>query len=222
MRTALVAGGTGLVGGSLLALLVEEPGWDRVVSVARRRVGWEHPKLEELLVDFERLETVEVPDCDAAFCALGTTRKKAGSKRAFRRVDHDYAVRFARLARSGGADQFLVVSSIGADHESRNFYLSVKGETEESLRELAFDSLEIFRPSLLLGDRPDQRLAEDLATWPVRLASPLLVGPLSAYRAIPAKTVAAAMTAAARQPDPGVHVHTYRDMVALAARVESH
>lgn len=219
MRTALVAGGTGLVGGAVVERLVEEPGWDRVVSLARRRVGWEHPKLVERRVDFERLEADDPVDCDSAFCALGTTRKKAGSKRAFRRVDHDYVVRFARAAHSGGATQFLLVSSIGADAGSRNFYLSVKGATEEAVRAIGFDSLEIFRPGLLLGERPDDRPLERLGSWPVRALRPLMVGPLIAYCAVRAEIVAAAMVAAARDPQPGIRVHTYREMVALAARV---
>ena len=220
MRTALVAGGTGLVGGSVLERLVEEPGWDRVVSLARRRVGWEHPRLVERRVDFERLEAEEPVEADAAFCALGTTRKKAGSKRAFRRVDHDYVVRFARAAHAGGAAQFLLVSSIGADPASRNFYLSVKGATEEAVREVGFDSVEIFRPGLLLGERPDDRPLERLGSWPARALRPLMVGPLSVYRAVRAEIVAAAMVAAARDPRPGVRLHTYREMVALAARLE--
>lgn len=220
MRTALVAGGTGLVGGSLLELLVEEPSWQQVVSLARRSVGWEHAKLVERRVDFERLETLEPVECDAAFCALGTTRKKAGSKRAFRRVDHDYVIRFARAAHAGGAAQFLLVSSIGAAAGSRNFYLSVKGETEQAVGAIGFDSLEIFRPGLLLGDRPDDRWLEQLGLWPVRALRPLMVGPLSAYRGIRAEIVAAAMVAAARDPQSLIHVRTYRDLVELAGAVE--
>lgn len=216
MRTALVAGGTGLVGGTVLRLLVEETSWERVVSLARRRVGWEHPKLEERLIDYERLPELGPLECDAVFCGLGTTLKKAGSKRAFLRVDLHYVRDVAAAAARGGAGQILLVSSVGADAGSRNFYLSVKGQAEEAVSEAGFESVRIFRPSLLLGERPDSRPLERAALLPAKMTRLLMLGPLERYRAIPAATVAAAMVVAAREPIPGLHVHTHREIVELA------
>lgn len=221
MNVALVAGGTGLVGNIVLRLLVEEPAWERTVSLARRRVGWEHSKLDERLVDYERLEDEGPLDCDALFCSLGTTLRKAGSKRAFRRVDLDYVREVAAGARRGGARQILLISSIGADPDSRNFYLSVKGEAEAAVRELGFESVRIFRPALLLGERRDSRPLERLGMWPAQMTRFLMLGPLERYRVVPAAAVAAAMVVAARQPKPGTHVHTHRDIVVLASRIDA-
>lgn len=219
MNIALVAGGTGLIGGTVLRLLVEEAGWESVVSLARRRIGWEHPKLEERLIDYERLGELGPLECSAIFCGLGTTLKKAGSKRAFRRVDLGYVRDVAAAARHGGASQLLLVSSVGADPKARNFYLSVKGEAETAVAEVGFESIRIFRPSLLLGERLDSRPLERLGTLPARMTRFLMLGPLERYRAVPAETVAAALVVAAREPVAGVHIHTHRDIRRLASRL---
>ena len=200
----------------MLRLLVEEPDWERVVSLARRRVGWRHPRLEERLIDFERLQEAEPLACDAVFCGLGTTIGTAGSKRAFARVDLGYVRDVAVAARAGGAEQILLVSSVGADPDSRNFYLSVKGRAEAAVAAAGFPSVRIFQPSLLLGERPDSRPLERAAQLPAKLVGFALVGPLERYRAVAVSTVAAAMVVAARDPLPGAHVHTHRASAALA------
>jgi uncharacterized protein YbjT (DUF2867 family) len=217
MKTAAVVGGTGLIGAHLVRLLADDPSWDRVVSLTRRSSGVTGPGLEERQVDFEHLDREESIECDAAFCALGTTIKVAGSKQAFERVDHDYVVEFARLARAGGAQQFLIVSSIGADAGSGNFYLSVKGRVEVAVEALAFESTWIFRPSLLLGERQESRPAERWGQRGSHLVAPLMVGPLRKYRPIPAETVASGMASAARRPLAGVHTHDFAGITALAA-----
>lgn len=219
MSSALVVGGTGLIGSEVVRLLVEEPAWDRTLSLARRRVGWEHPKLEEQLVDFEHLGAESPVECDVVFCGLGTTLRKAGSKWAFRRVDLDYVIRAARAGREGGATQMLLISSVGADPTSSNFYLSVKGEAEQAVAGAGFESVRIFRPSLLLGERPDSRPMERVGIVSAKLTRFLMRGPLEKYRALDARTVAAAMVVAAREPLAGVHVHTHRQISELAARL---
>ena len=161
MSTAAVVGGTGLVGSHLARLLAGDSGYERVLSLTRRATGLTLPGLDERVIDFERLagdpETFDPIECDSAFCTLGTTIKVAGSEDAFRRVDLDYVEAFARAARVGGARRFLMVSSIGADAASRNFYLSVKGRAEDAVRAAGFESGGVFRPGVLLGERAEKR-----------------------------------------------------------------
>lgn len=220
MKTAAVVGGTGMVGAHLVRLLAEDPSWDRVVSLTRRSSGVAGPGLEERRADFENFGREEAIECDAAFCALGTTIKVAGSEEAFERVDHDYVAEFARLARAGGARQFLLVSSIGAEADSGNFYLSVKGRVEAAIEALDFESVHFFRPSLMLGERQESRPAELWGQRASRLVAPLMLGPLLKYRPIAGSRVAAGMVGAARRPLAGIHVHTFKGITALAAEVD--
>lgn len=199
--TILIAGTSGLIGGHLLNQLLGRPDVDRVISVARREIDVKHAKLEQRRVDFSAIG--ELPKADVAFCCLGTTIKKAGSKEAFRAVDHDAVESFARAAHAAGARKFLVVTALGADASSPIFYNRVKGEIERDLTKVGFDSLVVFRPSLLLGERAEVRVAEKLAILVTPLISPFLVGPLAKYRPIEAKRVASAMvTKATRRTEP--------------------
>lgn len=199
-RTALLAGGTGLVGNLLLGELLDA-GW-RVIAVSRRSLGRTHERLSEQIVDFAALGPgTPLPRADAAFSCLGTTIKKAGSQAAFRAVDLDAVVHFAQAARAGGTERFLTVSSHGADPRSRTFYLRVKGEAEETLRGLGFSSLALARPSLLLGERAESRPAERVASLLSKVVNPVV--PL-AVRPIEAATVARALRLAAERPTDGV------------------
>jgi uncharacterized protein YbjT (DUF2867 family) len=194
MSTALIAGGSGLVGGFLLQQLLATPEYDRVVAVGRRPLGLSHPKLVQVTAEFAGLDKVTADlRCDDAFCCLGTTIKQAGSPDAFRAVDHGAVLAFAWAARRNGAQRFFAVSSLGANAQSRVFYNRVKGETEEALEVLEFQTLGIFRPSLLLGPRPESRLGERFGAILMWLAEPLLQGSLRKYRAIEAEVVARAM-----------------------------
>ena len=194
MRTALIAGASGLVGGFLLRELLAAPEYDRVVAVVRRPLGVTHPKLEEVAVDFAGLDKVTADlSCADAFCCLGTTIKQAGSKEAFRAIDHVAVLAFAWAARRGGAQRFFFISSLGASAQSRVFYNRVKGETEAALAVLEFSTLAIFQPSLLLGPRREKRLGERLGAALMWLLDPLLLGGLRKYRAIEAEVVARAM-----------------------------
>ena len=207
-RAALIAGATGLVGGELLELLLADPAVARVRSLVRRPSGRQHAKLSEHVVDFGNLLATSAlePPVDEAYCCLGTTMRAAGSRTAFRRVDHEYVTAFARLALGLGAASLTVISSLGADPESRSFYLRTKGEVERELIGLAVPSLAILRPSLLLGERRELRAGERAGELALRLASPLLRGALARYRPVHARTVARAMAACGRRGEPGVHV----------------
>jgi uncharacterized protein YbjT (DUF2867 family) len=219
-RTALVAGATGLVGGFLVRKLLASPAYGRVVVLVRASSGLVHPKLHEIVVNFDRLESSVAASgekVDDAFCALGTTIKRAGSQEAFRRVDFDYVVAFAKAAEAAGARQFLLVTAIGSSAKSGIFYSRVKGEAENAVAALGFAATHIFRPGMLLGRRGESRPGEAVAQALTPFVNPLLLGPAAAYRGIDAQTVAASMAEAALRPATGLHVHTYRSMMALAA-----
>jgi uncharacterized protein YbjT (DUF2867 family) len=203
-RTALVAGASGLVGGFVLDGLLESPLYQQVCSLGRRPLPKQHPKLTQLTVDFARLEHQALPAAEDAFCCLGTLIKKAGSQEAFRAVDHDAVLAFAQAARKAGARRFLLVSALGADAGSRIFYNRVKGEAEEHLKAVGFESLVLLRPSLLLGDRTESRPGERVAIVLSRALRPLL-RPL-ASRPIEAHTVARAMLSLARDAGRGERV----------------
>jgi uncharacterized protein YbjT (DUF2867 family) len=207
-RIALVAGATGLVGSHLVRRLIDAETWGRVVTVGRRPLDLAHPKLEQRLADFDHPGTLaDLPPADDAFCCLGTTIKKAGSEEAFRRVDYDYVLAFARRAMLQGATQFVVVSALGAAAESRVFYNRTKGEMEEAIAALGFDAVQIARPALLLGERGVERPKEKAAELVMKPFTPLLLGPLRKYRPIDADAVAAALVAAAQIRALGVHVY---------------
>jgi len=194
MAIALIAGASGLVGGFLLRQLLEAPEYERVIVLGRRPLGLAHPKLVQVTADFTALEKITADlRCDDAFCCLGTTIKRAGSRENFRAVDHAAVLAFAWTARRNGAARFFVVTALGADARSRVFYNRVKGETEEALEVLDFKTLAIFRPSLLLGPRTEKRLGERVGAAVMWLADPLLLGSLRKYRAIQAEVVARAM-----------------------------
>lgn len=212
-RTALLAGATGLVGSHVLEFLVADTRWSRVVAVGRRTISQKHAKLEQRVLDLGELETAsDLPHLDDVFCCLGTTIKQAGSQPAFRLVDHDFVVGLARAGLRAGATQFLLVSAIGADPESRVFYSRVKGETEAAIRKLPFQAIQIFRPSLLLGERAEFRLGERIAMLGAPVMPALLFGRLRRYRPIQAATVARAMLAIAHEAPRGPNVFEYDAM----------
>lgn len=215
MRTALVAGATGLVGGELLRILLERPEYGRVVAIGRRKLDLTHGKLEQRLVDFDHLdEAADAFRVDDVYCSVGTTLKKAGSQEAQRRVDYDYQLAVARGALGGGARQFLVVSSMGADPKSTFFYNRIKGELERDVAALGLPSVRIFRPSLLLGERQELRRGERIAVKLSPLFAPLFP---AKYRPILARDVALAMVKAALGPAAaGVHIYLNDEVQRLA------
>lgn len=210
-KTALVAGATGLVGGHLVRQLIEDPAYARVVVLARRPLdSVNSPKLQTIIADFDALEEAMAGvAADDTFCALGTTIKKAGSQLAFRKVDHDYIVAFARAAKAAGARRFMLVSAIGADASSSIFYSHVKGETERDVSALGFEALHIFRPGLLLGERAERRTLEGIGMSLAPLLNPLMLGPARPYRSIEGETLARGMRGAARSGSKGILIHAY-------------
>lgn len=217
-RTALLAGATGLVGRHVLQLLLEDDTWSRVVTVGRRTTPLRHEKLEQRVLDLGAIEAQgDLPRVDDIFCCLGTTIKQAGSQAAFRRVDHDFVTGLARVGLRLGASQFLLVSAIGADPESRVFYSRVKGEVETAVRRLPYRAIQIFRPGLLLGKRDEFRLGERVAMLVTPLLQPLFMSRLRRYRSIKASDVARAMVQVAREAPRGPNVYEYDAMRASLA-----
>lgn len=203
MATLMLVGATGLVGNAVLRLALADSRVTRVIAPARRGLP-AHPKLDNPVVDFDRLpEDAAWWAVDAVICTLGTTIRAAGSQGAFRRVDLDYPIRVAQLARRHGARRFAFNSAVGADASSRFFYNRIKGEAETALRALGFPSLTIVRPALLGGHRSERRPAESLS---LRLLGALrpLVPPR--YRIVAAECVARRLLDAALAAPDGIHV----------------
>ena len=219
MDTALVVGATGLVGSHCLKTLLDSGAYERVVAFTRRPLGQQHPRLVETIVDFNKLEDVEPFPTADVFCALGTTIAKAGSQADFLKVDFEYPRIIAERSAAAGANQFLLVSSAGANPQSSNFYLRVKAQLEKAVTGLSFESVHIFRPSFLIGARAEFRVADALAGPAMRAVQFALVGKLRKYRPIAASTVASAMVVAAREAKPGRHIYHYDDIVSLASRL---
>ncbi|MBZ5524066.1 MAG: oxidoreductase [Acidobacteriia bacterium] len=222
-RTALLAGGTGLVGSACMQALLEDDAYERVVVLARRDLpGPSSTKL--MLVRFapESLDSLALPAITDVFCALGTTIRKAGSQQVFRQVDFELPMAVARLGLRLGAKSFVLCSSVGADPASGNFYLRTKGELEHALQALPFSSLRILRPSILTGDRKDSRPGEAAGIWIGRLLQFIMVGPLRRYRPVAAQKVGKAMVASVSDgaTQQGMTVYEYDAICRLSRKGE--
>lgn len=216
-RTAVLLGASGLVGGYCLRALLEGSKWNRVAVLTRRELDLPlHAKLTQRIVDMQKLAPPDFAGAQDVFCATGTTIRKAGSQEEFRRIDYELPLGWARAAADAGVQQFVLVSSVGADPESKNFYLRTKGELERDLITLKFPAIHIFRPGLLLGHRQEFRPGERLATRIAPLLNLTLLGPLKHYRSVAAEKVGRAMVGAAGQNKSGKFVHEYDEIVRLA------
>lgn len=193
-KTAVLFGATGLTGNLVLNILVKDERYEKIRVFTRSELTVSSNKIEVIFTDLEDLnllaENIKGHDL---FCCLGTTIKKAGSKENFRKVDLEFPVKIAEIASKNEVPNFILISSIGADPKSSNFYLRTKGEAEQAIQKLGFKKLVILRPSMLLGKRKEFRLLEEagkLAMLPLKF---ILKGRLRKYRAIDAERVAKAM-----------------------------
>ncbi len=224
-RTAIVAGGSGLVGKELIKQLLNDPDYDRIIALVRKKMDLEQAngqaKLEQRVIDFAKLsESLKSSEFAHAhvFCTLGTTIKKAGSKQQFRRVDRDYPLMLAEVASKGQADSFAIVTAMGADRTSSFFYNQVKGEVEDKLRGMRLRALHLLRPSLILGNRGEFRLGEKLGGIVSRAIAPLMTGRLRKYRPIHARTIATGLIRAAKSGKTGVQVLSSDRIASIAGR----
>jgi uncharacterized protein YbjT (DUF2867 family) len=218
-RCVAVAGGTGLVGRFAVEALLADSAWDEVVVYGRRAPEHTHPKLRVVLGPLaeveQRLGHLQVDD---GLCCLGTTIKTAGSQAAFRAVDHEGVLAFAKVVRAQGASRFALVSSVGASAGASVFYSRVKGEAERDVASLDFRALFLLRPSILLGDRGEHRPAEAIGMALARRTGFLMVGPLSPYRGIHAADVARAAVSSLRGGEAGTSVLHYAELMAAAGQ----
>ena len=217
-QTAVVIGSTGLIGTSLVQLLLEDTSYSEVRVLVRRPVPLSHPKLICQMVNFDNYHDLKekVGSGNAVFCCIGTTQKKVqGDKSAYRKVDYNIPVNTANAAIENGFKKFLLVSSAGADKNSGNFYLQLKGSVEEAISKLEFESIHFFRPSILLGDRQESRAGEKIAKTSMQMLSFLFIGALKKYKPIESGDVAKAMVAASKLQSRGVQIYGYKEMMEI-------
>jgi len=202
MKKAVVFGGSGLVGTALLYELIANEDYDKVTAVLREYLPISDSKLEQLiLMDFRHLLQLKGElEATDYFCCIGSTIKKAGSQEAFIQVDLDIPTSIAQMAMENFIPNLVVISSLGANAASFNFYLRTKGRMEESVRKIYFGNLKFIRPSLLIGERKEFRLGESMSMAFMWLFGWLLIGPLRRYRGIYASDVAKAMIKLTKYP----------------------
>lgn len=203
--SAVVFGGSGLIGRYLLDQLADDGTYERVTAIHRRT--FEVPDQVELkVIDLDKLEQLDsLLNDQVVFVALGTTLAKAGSRSQFREVDYDLVLAIAEAAQQHGAAQLHIVSAIGANPQAKVFYNRVKGEMEVAVEQLKLPVCYVYQPSILDGPRQERRIGERFGLAAFKLLDPFLRGPLRPYRAIHATQVAAFMIRQSKQPSPGFH-----------------
>lgn len=215
-RTALVLGASGLIGSSLVPLLLASDRYEQVRVLVRKPLGIQHDKLDEHLVDFGDPESfAALVAAEEVFCCLGTTHKTAGSFEAFYAVDFTLVHDLAQLAKSNGAEHFLMVSSMGANPKASSGYLKTKGAIEQAVVDLDFQRTSVLRPSLLIGERKEYRLKEAFGAAFLQPLIPLMQGPLRKYRPIAATRVAETLYVLSERPENGLRVYQSDEIAAV-------
>jgi uncharacterized protein YbjT (DUF2867 family) len=216
MKKAIVFGATGFIGSHLLRDLLDNPDYEQVIAVTRKPLALSHARLTTLIGDLASLPALK-PQlvADEVFIALGTTRKHTPDEAAYYKIDHDYPVLAAEIAKANGARSVFLVTAVGANARSSVFYVRTKGEVERDVLALNFDHTHIFRPSMILGERDEDRPRERMiiAVWNV--INPLLVGPVDRYRGLAGEEIACAIANAAQREAGKVQVYHWREMAAL-------
>jgi uncharacterized protein YbjT (DUF2867 family) len=218
-QTAVVIGATGLTGNLVVEELLKDNNFKTVRVLVRRNVNMIHPKLQQEIVDFNNINDYakKIGEGDVIFCCIGTTQKKVkGDKFLYRKIDHDIPVNAATIGIPKGYKKFLIISSIGANENSSNFYLRLKGKTENALKEFPFFSLSIFQPSIINGHRNENRTGETIVQTVMEILSFLFIGSLKKYRAIGANNIAKAMVHASKLQKRGINYYTYDEIMELA------
>lgn len=214
--SVVIAGASGLVGGECLKQLTDSDSHGRIVLLNRRFLPGFEPdsRIAQQIIDFDRLESADpwLSGADQLICTLGSTIKQAGSQESFRRIDFGISYELARRAANHGIGHFLLVTAVGADPASTLFYNRVKGELEQAVRQLPFRSVSIFRPSLLLGERREHRLGEEIGKNLAGVMSFLIP---AAYRPIQAATVARAIVRASWEDRPGIRIYENGEMLRM-------
>lgn len=215
--TALILGSTGLIGQELMSLLLNNPQYSVVYAVTRKPLDIQHERLIPILSDIhsieEKLSDIHV---DHFFCCIGTTKNKTPDLQKYYEIDHDYPLKTSQLLKLNNCKSICLVSSIGANEHSKNFYLRLKGEVERDIQKVGFKSVNIFRPSLLLGKRKEYRFIENLAQLTYPIFNIFLQGKLKDYKSIKAKDVAIGMMQCALISKPGLNIYQTEQIKNLA------
>ena len=207
-KTAIIIGASGLIGRELLSLLLEQKEFENVKIFVRKSLGVKHDKLTEIITDFSSLQSISKSiNGDVIYCCLGSTKSKTPDLSDYKKIDHDYPLFFAKEGIKNGLSQFHLVSALGANAKSSNFYTKMKGETEDELKHLSIPSIFIYQPSFLNGNRTENRPLEKVVLFIMKLIDPLLVGNLKKYQSINAITVAKAMINESIKNKKGIFVH---------------
>jgi uncharacterized protein YbjT (DUF2867 family) len=206
-KTALIAGATGLVGSSLLRQLLKENYYHKIIVLVRKNIDTKDSRVVQQVVDYNKLtQYANEMRADDVYCTLGTTIKKAGSQEAFKKVDYEYPLALGKIAKQNGAQKFIIVTALGSDAKSPIFYNKVKGEIEDQLKSLKLPHLFILQPSLLVGDRKENRPGEKVAIVASKVFNHLFFGSLKKYRSINIEVVAFGMIHATRHFQEKVRV----------------
>ena len=207
-QKAIILGASGLIGSYLLLLLLADTHFETVKIFVRKQLPIQHPKLIQIITDFEQLELInDEIKAEVIFCCLGSTKSKTPDLNQYRKIDHDYPLLFAEEGLKNGLQQFHLVSALGANSKSTNFYTKMKGETEDDLKKLGLPSIHLYQPSFLRGNRNESRLLEKVALILMKVIDPLLFGSLKKYRIIAAEDVAKAMINESIKNKKGIFVH---------------
>ena len=219
-KTATIIGSSGLIGSWITQFLLEDPFYDYVRILVRKPVAISHSKLEVKLVNFNDTEWLKLclEGSDAVFSCIGTTNKNVkGDKKLYWNIDHDIPVKVCKLALDTGCQKFIFVSAIGANSQSRNFYLQLKGTTEADIIATGMPQIHIMKPSQLLGERKEHRPVEKFFQNLMGPLSKVMTGTMQKYRAIEGSSVALAMIAASKLNKDGVFQYTYYEMMEVAS-----
>nr|MBC7612429.1 nucleoside-diphosphate sugar epimerase [Pseudopedobacter sp.] len=193
-KKSIILGASGLIGSKLLSILLENENYSEVKVFVRKLLPIEHPKLIQIITDFDHLEMIHSEiDSHVIFCCLGSTKKKTPDLTEYRKIDHDYPIYFAKEGLKSELLQYHIVSALGANAKSSNFYTKMKGELENDLKKLKICALYIYQPSFLEGNRKENRPLEKIIMLIMKLVNILLIGGLRKYQSISAISVAKAM-----------------------------
>ena len=217
--SALVLGSTGLIGGQLIEILLKNDKYSIVFAISRKPLNINHPKLILIQADHstikDKLSNISV-QIDHFFCCIGSTKSKTPNLQEYYTIDHDYPLDVISSIKEKGCNQILLVSSIGANASSNNFYLKLKGEIEEDVKKTNIKSIHIFRPSILLGDRTEYRFGEIVAKILAPIFNIFLFGKYRNYKSIKSSDVASAMVNIAEQQISGIHTYQSEEIKQLA------
>jgi uncharacterized protein YbjT (DUF2867 family) len=218
-KHAIVIGANGLIGSELTKQLLLDETYEMVSLIVRRPVELEHEKLDLRIVDFRDLhKDWDLFKCDDMFYCLGTTRSDTPKKADYYKVEHDYCINVAKISHHNKVKRFLYISSSGANSKSIFYYLKIRGEVEEAISAIGFESLHIFRPYVLIGKREMVRFGEGMAQFFLKVFNFMMVGFLKNFKGMPAPLLAKAMLHYAHSDKKGVFIHSNRELHELFSK----